>query len=100
MNRQPSVKVSGTGTTTTTGAASSAAISLPADSSGRAARFVRVVADTVASIAFGLSGVADATANDTMVTNEPTIFNVAGWTHYKVIQVTAGAKINVVALDA
>ena len=89
------IKISGRGTTTTTSGTCSAAIAIPNDAAGTRARFVYVAADTVAAIAFGLTGMGAATADDTMVTNEPNVFDVAGWTHYRVIQVTAGAKVNV-----
>lgn len=89
------IRISGRGTTTTTSGTSSAAIAIPNDAAGTRARFIYAVADTQAAIAFGLSGMGAATADDTMITSDGQVFDVAGWTHYRVIQVGAGAKINV-----
>lgn len=99
MKPSGAIRISGVGTTTTTSGTSSAAIAIPNDSSATRARFVYVVADTAAAIKFGPSGVGAATVNDIVVTSRGVILDVGGHTHYRVIEVTAGAKINVSPVD-
>lgn len=93
------ISVSAVGTTLTSGAAASAATAIPNTGNGGRAKAVRIVSDTSGHIKFGGAAVA-ATANDILITSTPTVFWVAGFTHFSVIQNTAAAKINVIPVDA
>lgn len=94
------LKLSTTGTTVTTGAASSAAVALPNTDSGRPAKFVRITSNGAGYLRFGQSGVGAATANDIMITQaNDLILDITGCTHFRHIQQTAAAQINIVPLE-
>lgn len=93
------ISVSAVGATVISGAVASAAATIPNTGNGGRAKAVRVISDGSAHIKFGGSTVA-ATANDIMVSTTPTVFWVAGFTHYSVIQNSVAAKINIIPVDA
>lgn len=86
------------GKTTTSSGTASAAATLPTTSGGLAPNVVEVVATTAGHVKFGGNAVA-ATVNDAMVTSTPRRFYVGGLTHFSVIERTAAAVINIVAVE-
>ncbi len=93
------VSISQAGTTVTSGAAASAGAAIPNSASGTRAKWVRVTGSTLGYIKFGAADTVAATANDILVSSTPSFFFVGGFSHYSVIQETAGCKINIVPVD-
>jgi hypothetical protein len=93
------ITVTQVGVTVTSSGSASAAAALPTTAAGRSPKVVEVVATTIAYIKFGDDTVA-ATVNDIMVNMHPRRFVVAGMGgHFSVLQETASAKVNIVALE-
>ena len=83
-----------------TSSATSAATAIPTLVGTVAPKYVRVQPTGFAFIKFGASGVV-ATTNDVLISpNEAPVFNVAGCTHFAVLQQAAPATINVVPLES
>lgn len=83
---------------TTSGA--SASITIPNDSAGVRASFVRVTATVAAYIKPGASGVTAAAAGGILVNPEHELFlDVHGLTHIAAIQVASAGVVNVVPVE-
>ncbi len=79
--------------------ASTTTYALPVRADGSTAKYVRVASEGSCYIDFGDSGVdAVATTSILMNSTRPEIFNVAGCTHFALLQLTTG-KVSVSPLE-
>lgn len=85
--------------TTLTSSGSSQQGTVPTTADGRAARFVRVTASTLAYIKFGADAPVTCTINDILITSTPSVFPTNGCGFFAVLQETAASKVNVVPVE-
>lgn len=91
------ITISKSGSTLTTSGTSSAATAIPTNTGGRR-QAVRVIATGNAYIKFGNDSVV-ATTNDILITPTASCFNIAGHTHFAVIQAGTSASINITPIE-